>query len=165
MPPLGYRKYSVYSRHRTYGSWYGAIDRCTNPSNDRWADYGGRGIKVCHRSQDSFQNFLDDMGKRPVGLTLHRVNNDGDYKPSNCIWADLVTQANNKRNRNSVKTKCWRGHPLVKENLEPYALARGMRKCVECKRSRDRERYLARSVSERPSEFVMLICKPQFKRT
>lgn len=141
---MWFRKYSISSRHPTYMSWYHMIERCTDPTHERYMDYGGRGIKVCRRWLDSFQNFVDDMGKKPLGRTLHRLKNDGNYKPSNCIWADLITQASNKRpSKNSLKTKCWRGHRFVKANLEPYALARGMRKCVECKNIRDRKRYLA----------------------
>jgi hypothetical protein len=136
------RKYSISSKHPTYSSWYGTKYRCTNRGSARYSDYGGRGIKVCRRWLDSFQNFVDDMGKKPARLTLDRKNVNGHYTRRNCRWADRLTQANNKRpTKNSLKTKCWRGHLLVKGNLEPYALARGMRKCVARKRSRDRAAY------------------------
>jgi hypothetical protein len=142
-------KYSISSKHPTYNSWCHAIDRCTNPNSARYADYGGRGIRVCRRWLNSFQNFVDDMGKKPEGLTLDRKNVNGHYTPRNCRWADLITQANNERpNKNSLKTKCWRGHPLVRRNLETYALARGMRKCMECKRMRDRMAYRANQSPE-----------------
>ena len=135
-------KYSISSKHPTYNSWFNLVDRCTNRRSARYSDYGGRGIRVCRRWLESFQNFVDDMGIKPARLTLDRKNVNGHYTPRNCRWVDAITQANNKRpSKNSLKTKCWRGHPLVKRNLEPYALSRGMRKCVECKRSRDRAAY------------------------
>lgn len=70
--------------------------RCENPNNSRYADYGGRGIRVCKRWAD-FRNFIADMGKKPEGSSLDRRNNDGDYKPSNCRWATAKQQANNRR--------------------------------------------------------------------
>jgi hypothetical protein len=73
------------------------LARCSNPENEQWADYGGRGIAVCERWR-SFGNFLADMGVRPDSkLTLERRDNDGDYEPDNCYWADRVTQLRNRR--------------------------------------------------------------------
>ncbi len=72
-------------------------DRCENPKNRQYSDYGGRGIKVCDRWLN-FQNFLDDMGERPSKeLTLDRENNDGNYCPENCRWATKIQQVRNKR--------------------------------------------------------------------
>lgn len=70
--------------------------RCNNPHNNRFRLYGGRGVKICSR-WNMFDNFLSDMGERPVGKTLDRNRTSGNYCPSNCSWADAKDQARNRR--------------------------------------------------------------------
>jgi len=77
----------------TYHSWAAMIQRCTNPKRPYYKYYGGKGIKVCERWVRSFEAFLTDMGERPTGLTLDRIDSEKDYTPENCRWATLETQA------------------------------------------------------------------------
>lgn len=81
-----------------YACWNHLKQRCTNPRNPAFAYYGGRGISVCDRWLQSFQHFLEDIGKRPhPNLTLDRIDNDGNYEPGNVRWATYAEQFNNQR--------------------------------------------------------------------
>lgn len=147
-----------------YYTWISIRQRCLNPGHPRFKDYGGRGISVCAR-WSSFQNFLSDMGRRPPGLTIERINNDGNYEPTNCTWATYAQQAANKRKykrHNSTplsshkpsrstsnspripKTHCPLGHEYTPENT--YVNPSGGRACRVCLRSAN-ARYYQRTLT------------------
>jgi len=83
---------------KEYYTWITMKQRCCNPNNRKYKDYGGRGIKVCDRWLHSFENFYKDMGEAPKGYSIDRIDVNGDYCLKNCRWADVETQSNNKRN-------------------------------------------------------------------
>ncbi len=85
----------------TYHSWAGMTARCTNEGHRNYALYGGRGITVCDRWL-SFPNFLADMGEKPRGLSLDRIDGNGNYEPSNCRWATATEQARNRSNTRTL---------------------------------------------------------------
>lgn len=92
------------SKTSIYRCWQQVIQRCENPKSPDYKNYGGRGITVCERWH-TFENFYEDMGDKPKGLTLERINNDGNYEPGNCEWATWKKQQNNRRNHIKIKGK------------------------------------------------------------
>lgn len=85
------------TRTATYRIWQAMRTRCHNPNSHKYATYGARGITVCERWRHSFENFLADMGERPGGLSLDRIDNDQGYSPENCRWATNAQQMRNRR--------------------------------------------------------------------
>jgi hypothetical protein len=86
----------------TYKSYWSMKQRCLNENHYNYKNYGGRGIKICDRWINSFNNFLDDMGERPEGLTLDRIDNNGNYEPDNTKWSTSKEQRMNSR-QNKLK--------------------------------------------------------------
>lgn len=87
-----------------YFTWHGMIERCKNENNSRYSSYGGRGITVCEK-WNNFSGFYEDMGKRPQGTTLDRIDNNKGYSKENCKWSTSFEQQNNRRNTRRIKYK------------------------------------------------------------
>ena len=150
---------------REYQTYHDMIQRCHNPNNKFYKDYGGRGILVCSRWRESFENFFSDIGSRPDGMSLDRKNNNGGYSPQNCRWATRKQQDNNRRDNisivifNVVKTLTeWctlmeLSRPMVTARIEakwpsvlaiflPSAKADGGIGCIQMARLRNKWRRL-----------------------
>ena len=92
------------SRTREYATWENMKQRCNNVNHKSYKDYGGRGIKYCKR-WEKFENFYKDMGRKPEGMTLDRIDNEKGYKPSNCKWSTYSEQNRNKRGHTNTGEK------------------------------------------------------------
>jgi hypothetical protein len=131
------RSRSTVHRHATrsgltpeFSSWRAMIKRCTSVKGNRYHRYGNRGITVCQRWSE-FHNFLEDMGSRPEGTSLDRIDNDGNYEPGNCRWANSAQQARNTRKTRLLtfngETLCmldWSERLNVRYRLLQYHLSR-----------------------------------------
>lgn len=117
-------------RSATYQSWADMKKRCLNLKCKAYPLYGGRGVKICERWR-FFPNFLDDMGVDPDGLTLDRINTDGDYTPENCRWISIQDQQNNRRNNVNLT---FRGETL---NVKQWSRRIGIcHQTIQCRLNR-----------------------------
>jgi len=89
-------------KHPLYSTWKSMISRCNNPNNSSYKYYGGRGIRVCKDWENSFWAFVEDVGEKPEGKTLDRIDNNLGYNKGNCRWATPEEQMNNKRSNVSI---------------------------------------------------------------
>lgn len=126
------RVYHGMSDSREYSSFRSMMSRCYNPNFTQYSDYGGRGIRVCERWFGHFEKFYEDMGPRPVGTTLDRKDNNGNYTPENCHWGTHHDQTRNSRRnrwltlRGETKTlKDWANELGFKSNSLASRLDRG----------------------------------------
>lgn len=108
----------------TYVSWERMKQRCLNPNYKWFKDYRGRGITICKEWIDSFENFLSDMGERPAGMSIDRIDNEKGYYKDNCKWSTRLEQNNNKRN-NRILT--YRG---IKRTLNQWARILNISRCT-----------------------------------
>lgn len=129
--------------HSLYSTWRSMLDRCYNPENRQYKDYGGRGITVCKRWRNNFWDFVEDVGPKPEGKIHDRKNNNRGYMPSNCRWVSHSESQFNRRGCGSLE-KCPNGHPRNEVNL--WVAKDGRRHCRACGREvtrRQREKRRA----------------------
>jgi hypothetical protein len=117
-----------------YNTYIRAKCRCTNPKNQDYSNYGAKGIKFLFKS---FEEFFDELGKRPKNYTIERINNLGNYEPGNVKWASRKDQANNRSKPKPI-THCRKGHLLTKATT--YIIpSTNARQCIICKRQNGRD--------------------------
>lgn len=148
------RERKSFKKYRSYASWSSMISRCKNPNVESWPIYGGRGITVCERWK-RFENFLSDMGEKPPGFSIDRIDPDGNYQPGNCRWIPNAEQSRTTRiyyavgiccdcgtRRGNVSGRCHRCAEYFRRNRSPRPKTEGrapMRSrptkiCSNCKR-------------------------------
>ena len=134
-----------HSRTRVYRTWQNMIQRCLNPLNKSYADYGGRGITICQRWL-TFDNFLEDLGENPTNQTLDRIDNNKGYDKSNCKWSTPKQQSHNRRDNclvtHNSRTQClatWAEEVGISRAVIQYRLNRGW--CIK------------RAIEQRPRKY------------
>jgi hypothetical protein len=133
----GYRSEN-FSNPFEYAAWRDMKARCLNPQNKSFKNYGARGVKICEHWLKSFDNFLADIGKRPSKYhSLDRINNDGNYEPSNCRWATTEQQQNNRANTPKIKIwneektiAQWARFAGINDGMIRYRIKRGWSPCL-----------------------------------
>lgn len=138
------------TKQSLYNTWANMIQRCTNANRPDYKNYGGRGISVCARWRASFKDFAEDVGERPPGLSMDRIDNNGNYEPGNVRWATRSQQTLNSRfdiqkavdaaaKKHADRTHCRRGHLFIPENT--YKNPSGALTCRVCRAAWDRYLY------------------------
>lgn len=108
---------------RTYKTWDCMIQRCSNPSSTSYPRYGGIGTTVCDRWR-KFESFLADMGERPSGMSLDRIDSNKGYEPGNCRWSDTLTQARNRRKRTTTYQEAEQVRSLHADGWTPSQICK-----------------------------------------
>lgn len=115
---------------KTYKIWVSIRQRCNNPKNKYYKDYGSRGISVCEK-WSKFENFIEDMRKCPEGLMMDRIDNNGNYEPDNCRWIDAKTSARNRRSTKLSTEKANEIRKLYCWGFKQYEIAKHFNVCQQ----------------------------------
>lgn len=136
----------------TYSTWRSMLSRCGDPQHENYAHYGGRGIQVCDRWREDFLNFLADMGDRPTGMTLDRIDPDGNYERANCRWATSSEQAATRR-QSGPRRRCEPGctcgrHVITDEHKAKISAAKMGHEVTEESRAKMRAAKVGRTLTD-----------------